>query len=219
MLYNYSKHKITTLIFDLGGVILNLNQNLTWDAFKKLGANEELFAKHQSLFWDVETGKISGTQFLQTIAQLLDNKVDECDIEKAWNAMLLDLPKQRLEALAQLKQTYNICLFSNTNPIHIHHFNNYLQVAHANANWFGLFNHIYYSFEMGYRKPDKAAFEYLLKDAGYVAEACIFIDDTPANLEGASQVGIHTLLAQQPFDEELQLELQEKLNELSALAQ
>ena len=218
MLYNYSPHKITTLIFDLGGVILNLNQNLTWEAFKKLGANEVLLAQHHQLFLDVETGKINGTQFLQAIAEILEHKANEFEVEKAWNAMLLDIPAQRLSALAQLKQTYNICLFSNTNPIHIHHFNNYLQIAHSKANWFGLFNRIYYSFEMGHRKPDKNAFEYLLKDAGYLAQECLFIDDSPANIAGAAQVGIHTLLAHQPFDEELQLELQQKINGLSAVA-
>lgn len=207
--------KITTLIFDLGGVILNLDQNRTLEAFKKLGANEEMLSAHQHLFTDVETGKITATQFLEAIKSLLDNKANEQEIEKAWNAMLLDIPMQRLQALAALKETYRICLFSNTNPLHIHHFHNYLQVAHPNSNWFGLFNRIYYSFEMGQRKPHQEAFEYLLKDAGYTASECLFIDDSAANIEGASLAGIHTLLAHQPFDETLQLELAQKIAFLS----
>jgi glucose-1-phosphatase len=209
--------KITALIFDLGGVILNLDQNRTMEAFIQLGANTSHLQANRSLFNDLETGKISPDDFRQGLRSYLYNKVTTEEIDTAWNAMLLDLPVQRLQAIEKLKQVYRVYLFSNTNVIHLEFFYTYLQQHHPKLHWLSLFDCVYYSCHIGKRKPHKEAFDYLLQDAGLQASSCLFIDDSKENLEGATQAGIHTLWAKHPFDEPLQMELKRRLHELNGL--
>ena len=114
--------KIKGIIFDFGGVILNINYNKTINDFKKLGREnaEKIYSqkKQSELFNLIETGKISEKEFLLELQKISMYKNTE-KIKKAWNAMLLDLPKERLNLLSQLKSRYKLFLLSNTNHIHI----------------------------------------------------------------------------------------------------
>ena len=112
---------IKHIIFDLGGVILNIDYPLTSQAFKQLGVNnfDAVYsqAKQTSLFDDFETGKISPEKFVVQVKNLLDIKCTDDEIITSWNAMLLDFPKERLDLLQQLKNKYTIVLLSNTRMI------------------------------------------------------------------------------------------------------
>ena len=120
------------IIFDLGGVVLNIDYNLVVDSFRKLGEEhfDELYAKsHQDKIFDqFETGKISAAEFRKYMKAFLDDSVTEDGIDKAWNSMLLDIPKHRVELLFKLKEKYRIFLFSNTNEIHLQGFRKLLQM-------------------------------------------------------------------------------------------
>ena len=114
--------KINTIIFDLGGVILNIDYKRTIDEFKKLGIKnaEHLYSKKRQnkLFDKIETGKITKEYFLKKLKEKTTNsKLDE--VRNAWNALLLDLPEKRVKMLQELKKKYNLFLLSNTNIIHI----------------------------------------------------------------------------------------------------
>lgn len=199
--------KITTLIFDLGGVILNLDQERTFRAFMNLGASLEKINKESAIFNDFETGKVDADMFRSYFLEALNNQVTPEQIDEAWNAMLLDLPPHRLELLKGLRKRFKLYLLSNTNSIHIDSFNKYLLQHHTGLDWLGMFDKVYYSYEIGHRKPDKSIYEHVLKDQGLTAGECIFIDDSAANLAGAREAGLHVVWAEKPLDDDMAEEI------------
>ncbi len=189
--------KIKNIIFDLGGVIINIDYQLTVDAFRKLGIKNinEVFSqiKQTELFDLFETGKISSHEFRTTLLKYTSNTITTSEINNAWNAMLLDVPKERIKLLAELNKYYNIVVLSNTNEIHIHEFANILQQNHGFRDLSHLFKKVYYSYEIGYRKPNEDVFHFVLNDSGFIAHETLFIDDSLQHIQGANKIGIHTL--------------------------
>jgi len=193
---------IKNIIFDLGGVILNINYQLTSDAFVNLGVKNfnELYSQFHgsSLFNGLETGHVSTEDFLTEMQQHVPEGVTSEQITAAWNAMLLDFPLQRLQLLQQLRQHYNLYLLSNTNAIHLEAFNRLLQESRGIPSLGSFFDKAYYSHLMGYRKPDAASYQMVLDENGLLPEETLFIDDTLPNITGAEAVGLRTIHLQAP---------------------
>ena len=186
--------KCKAIIFDLGAVILNINYQNTINEFTKLGVkNAATFYSKKvqtDLFNQIETGMISSNQFLKAL-QKETNNANIIQVEQAWNAMLLDLPEERLQLIKKLKDNHNIYLLSNTNAIHINAFKEQL----GDKKWLAfceLFDKMYLSHELGLRKPDVKIFEYILKEQKLKAEEVFFIDDSPQHIAGAKKLGIHS---------------------------
>ena len=184
--------KIKHIIFDLGGVILNIDYHLTVAAFKKIGISNSKFfysKKNQNkIFNDIETGKISESMFLENIRNLT-KKAKIQDVKKAWNSMLLDLPRERVNSIKKLQNRYSIFLLSNTNQIHITALKNKI----GKKRWHeftSIFNKIYLSHETGFRKPDQKSFQYILEEQKLNPKDVLFIDDSFQHTEAAKQLGI-----------------------------
>jgi len=192
---------VKNIIFDLGGVLINLNYQLTRKAFENLGvANfNDLYTQHHAnpLFEQLEVGAIDPDKFYNQLREATGLTLTNSQIETAWNAMLLDFPIERLAWLDQIKNKYNIYLFSNTNAIHYKAFTTiYAQTApllSLNPNFNHFFKTAYYSHTLGQRKPEVAAFEAVLQDANLNPAQTLFIDDTISNIEGAQKAGLQTL--------------------------
>lgn len=187
---------LKNIIFDLGGVIINIDYSLTIRAFKKLGVEnfDELYSQAQQvkLFDQFETGRISPREFRDKIKKLMPPKISDYEIDKAWCAMLLNFPHERLIFLDKLRKDYRLFLLSNTNKIHISEVNKMLKSeGHWNL-WKKFFDKKYYSHEAGMRKPDKKFFNLILKENHLKAQETLFIDDSVQNLSGASALGIKT---------------------------
>ena len=184
------------IIFDLGGVILNIDYNLTANAFKKLGIENynDLYTQFNqiSLFDDLEIGKISPNFFRTKIKELCKINISDTEIDNAWNAMLLDFPKERLDLLNKLKNKYRLFLLSNTNEIHLIDYQNQLQEKFNINNLGEFFEKEYYSHIVGLRKPNKEIFEMVLNENKLNASETLFIDDSIQHIEGAKLVGINT---------------------------
>ena len=185
--------KCKAIIFDLGAVILNINYQNTIDEFTKLGVNNAatLYSKkvQTNLFNQIETGMISSNEFLKALQKETKN-ANINQVEKAWNAMLLDLPEERIQLIEKLKNNYSIYLLSNTNAIHIDAIKKQL----GKRKWLAfckLFDKMYLSHELGLRKPDVKIFEYILNEQKLKAEEVFFIDDSPQHIAGAKKIGIH----------------------------
>ena len=185
--------KCKAIIFDLGAVILNINYQNTIDEFTKLGVtNAATFYSKKvqtNLFNQIETGIISSNEFLKALQKETKN-ANIKQVEKAWNAMLLDLPEERLQLIKKLKKNHAIYLLSNTNAIHIDAIKKQL----CKRKWLAfckLFDKMYLSHELGLRKPDVKIFEYILKEQKLKAEEVFFIDDSPQHIAGAKKIGIH----------------------------
>ncbi|MDQ3111958.1 MAG: HAD family phosphatase [Bacteroidota bacterium] len=189
---------IRNIIFDLGGVILNLDPAATQKAFESVGMPD--FKEQYSTitqtgcFDDFDRGKISEKEFRDHLKKFLPDTITDEAIDKAWNAMLLDLPKERLELLKSLGKKYRLFLLSNTNEIHVTAFSAYLQKEYGFRDFSAYFERWYYSCRIGKRKPDAEIFEFVLNENGLLAEETLFIDDSPQHIEGAKKVGIKSYL-------------------------
>lgn len=184
------------IIFDLGGVIINIDYFKTERAFEKAGIKNfgDLFSqmKQSDLFDRLETGKISQSDFCQELRTVSGSKLSDDEIVACWNEMLLDIPAKRLELLDRLKSKYNLFLFSNTNAIHLEAFNEIAQRDHGISSLDHFFITPYYSHIFGHRKPHASSFQKLLDIENLKPEETLFIDDTIIHIEGAKSVGLQT---------------------------
>ena len=174
--------------------MLNLDYQLTIDAFINLGIHDfqNLYtqANQSDLFNQFEKGKISGESFIAGIKNYLPESAKEDAVISAWNAMLLDLPKERLAFLSELKSEYNTVLLSNTNTIHLDSFHKQLKENHGNESLAPYFHELYFSCDMGMRKPDAEIFTTVCMKEGFKPTETLFIDDSIQHIEGASSIGI-----------------------------
>lgn len=190
--------KINAIIFDLGGVIINLDIAATITEFNKLSDKpfEHIYTQlQQSPVFDLfDKGLISESEFFNELKNAMETKPSDELILKAWNAMLLDFPEKRLKMLEQLKSKYRLFLLSNTNETHIREFEASLSTHHGYSTLEPFFEKVYYSCRMGMRKPDTEIFEFVLKENNLIAEETLFIDDTIHHVEGARKTGIQAYL-------------------------
>ena len=209
--------EIKNIIFDLGGVIINLDPNKTISEFNKLSKTpfEAIYTQlQQNIIFDLfDKGHISENDFFNELVTATQTTATTQEIKQAWNAMLLDFPAHRLELLKKLKPRYRLILLSNTNETHITEFENTLFKTHHLKNLESFFEKVYYSCRMGMRKPDTTIFERVLLENQLNANETIFIDDSPQHIEGALKVGIKAyFLHKEKEVEELLKELHLLLN-------
>jgi HAD superfamily hydrolase (TIGR01509 family) len=184
---------IRNIIFDLGGVILNIDFKKTEAAFKLLGwdsFSDYISQFHISdLFENYETGKIDDLQFVEGISALMGKAANNEHIIEAWNALLLDFPTERIALLKELKTKYRTFLLSNTNAIHLNAFQEKLYQKEG-VYLEDLFEKAYYSHVVKLRKPSTEIFELVLNENNLNPAETLFIDDTASNFEGAQKLGI-----------------------------
>lgn len=192
-----SVSSIRNIIFDLGGVLLEIDYDKTTEAFRKLGLKkpEEAFTKYRQaeLFQEFEKGNISAASFINQLHREIPH-TSEAKLTEAWCAMLGNMPNISLTILEKLKaRGYRIFLLSNTNSIHKEAFEKHIRIEHGAEKFFAPFERVYYSHMMGMRKPDKIIFETVLTENNLKAEETLFIDDTEGHIAGALKVGIRGL--------------------------
>ena len=188
--------KIKNIIFDLGGVILDIDENVVYKELDKMGINISELA-HSKEFMDVlskfDTGIYSAPTFRKKTKALLGlEKMTDQKFDSIWNAMLLDIPRERIEAIEKVKKHYKIFLMSNTNVIHYDLYVRDLQLRFGYNEFDELFNKSYFSFAEHLEKPDPRFFELILDHEGLLPEETLFIDDTEKNINTAKSLGIRT---------------------------
>ncbi len=189
MKLNFLKIMIDTIIFDFGNIFIDIDYNLTQEALKKLGV-KEWTTELDTLNKEYEVGKIDELQFIQGI-QKHTNNADLIEIRAAWNALLLDFPLKRLEFLQMIEGKYRIFLLSNTDATHIDKFEHKFGESFA-RDFYSCFEKVYFSFEIGKRKPDENTYKYVLNSHNLTPKKTLFIDDRLENIEGAKKCGLHT---------------------------
>lgn len=193
---------IKNIIFDLGGVILNIDFKQTELAFAKLGiGNFNAYYTLQTsvpLFYDLEVGSITPEMFYNKLREILELPLKDEEIKNAWNALLLDFPPERIEWLKKIKNKYHTYLLSNTNQIHYDAFMQLYKEQIGNGTLNDCFIKTYYSHEIKLRKPSKECFEFVLQKENLIAAETLFIDDLLPNIEGAKQAGLKTIYLPTP---------------------
>lgn len=194
---------IKNIIFDLGGVIINVDYHKTLAAFRELGALniDEIYGqKEQDAFIDdFEIGKITSQEFREILRLKLGLKITDSELDHAWNQMLLDLPYERLEFIKSLSPKYRVFLFSNNNDIHLNEILNICMKQHGIDNFDTLFEKVYYSNKIGYRKPEPSSFTKILIENDLAPEETLFIDDSIQHVQGAKAAGLESVLLSQQY--------------------
>jgi putative hydrolase of the HAD superfamily len=190
-------NNISTLIFDLGGVLINLDLPQCIQNFKNLGLqnfeqNLSLFGQ-KGFFLQFEKGQINIPEFREEVRKLCPNPLTDAQIDAAWCSFLCDIPNQKMEMLFELKKKFRMLLLSNTNQLHIE-VSTVGEFARRGKKITDVFDKCYYSYAMGMAKPDAEIFETLLDDAGVKAHECLFLDDGPKNIDMAQKLGIQSYL-------------------------
>jgi putative hydrolase of the HAD superfamily len=191
---------VRNIIFDLGGVFIDIHYQHTKQAFEALGVPDfdALFQQSYSnpLFAQLERGQVSPAMFYQQLRQQTGLQASDDDIAQAWNAMLGQFRPGAVALLPQLAGQYRIFLLSNTNQIHHEAFSQQYQQQFGHA-FDDHFEKAHYSHTLGQRKPDVACYQAVLQLHGLQAADTLFVDDTHKNIEGAKQAGLKTLWLQQ----------------------
>ncbi len=194
----YPVKGIKNIIFDLGGVIIDLDMQATISAFNKLSSVrfEEFYtqATQIELFNAFDKGTISELDFFAELRSLIRYKGDDEHLLLAWNAMLGDIPEHRLDMLVEAKQNYSTFLLSNTNETHITAFEHNLYVDHGVKHFSDYFDGLYYSCRWGKRKPNRDIFEMVLEKHKLLPQETVFIDDSEQHVKGAGECGINAYL-------------------------
>jgi len=186
--------KIRTVIFDLGGVIIDLDLDSTIKAFTSLldGRPTELDNLHfgNTFFQQHERGQIDNEDFRNQIRLLSKSPLSDESIDKAWNTMLLRIPKNRIDLVLALKKTHRVMILSNTNQIHIERLNRMLEESTGHKSLDIVFDQVYYSYRLKMRKPEPGIYELVLNENRLKPEETLFLDDNMENLEAAGKLGI-----------------------------
>lgn len=194
---------IKTIMFDMGGVLINLKKQACINAYKALGYDnvEELIGNYsqQGAFLQLESGQISTEKFRDIIRQEIKKPVTDKQIDDAFIAFLVDMPDYTLNMLSELKKQYRIFMLSNTNGIIMNY------VRHNIFNREGLtiddyFDRLFLSYEMGTVKPDSLIFEKVIEETGIDPTETLFLDDSKKNTEVAEKLGFKTFVVTQGQD-------------------
>lgn len=185
---------IKNIIFDLGGVIYDVDYTKTIKAFEDLGISDfdRVYAKagQSDLFDNLETGAISVHEFYSGINSFLQIELSEEEINHAWNAMLLHFMPEAIKCIKGLKSNYRLFLLSNTNHIHIESIKRQYGVQYF-EEFSSLFEKVYLSHDLGLRKPHKNVFDFIVNEQGLIPEQTLFVDDSPQHVEGAVLAGLN----------------------------
>lgn len=195
--YTNKQVNIKTIIFDLGGVIIDLDFKRTPEAFTQLTnwKFDDIFKLYfePGLLQDYEKGLLSDQEFRAGVNSLFGTQLTDDEIDKAWCAMLGPVPKKRLDFMNNLRKDYQVLVLSNTNAIHVEAFNQTIEKVSGEKSLDAFADGVYFSHELKMRKPDEEIYQEILKRSNNKAEDCLFLDDTQHNLDTAAQLGIHTL--------------------------
>ena len=181
---------IKNIIFDFGDIFINLDKQGTYKAMAALGVTE-ITEDMIQVYHRYEKGLISTEEFIDFYEQKVHLKRE--DLVNAWNAVLLDFPKRRLDFITELaaSKKYRLFLLSNTNDLHIKWIQNSLGTAFYNE-FKNAFEQFYLSHEIHFRKPDLEIYEFVLEENNLNPNETLFVDDLQENTDSAQKLGIHT---------------------------
>ena len=194
---------IKNILFDLGGVLIDLDTSrpirafaalIADDAHAPVSAMDLLGGGESELVQQYQVGAISSDTFFDSIQALCRPGTTRAQLVQAWRAMLLSLPPHRLAKIRELKKAgYNIYILSNINEDHVHwtleHFREWgIEVGRD-------IDQVFFSNEMHLAKPDIRCFQEVIRSTGINPAETLYIDDLPQNIEAGKRVGFITLQA------------------------
>ena len=194
--------KIKNIIFDFGGVILDIDPQLTINEFINLGLKDPEKLLTSGFMEDIaakfERGILTPEVFRAKLRNFLQVDATDQQLDEAWNALLFDIPSERIAVIEQVKKHYLTLLLSNSNEIHYDLFVRDLQLRFGYREFDELFHKAYFSFDLHLSKPNPEVYEFVINQHDLDPGKTLFIDDREDNIEVAQQLGFKTYLLQKP---------------------
>jgi putative hydrolase of the HAD superfamily len=188
--------KIKNIVFDLGGVLIDLDGKESIRRFEEIGisnAGEWLDPYEQKgVFLELENGKADVAAFCNQLRAYAGKELSFEEIVWAWLGFVVDVPQYKLDYLLKLREKYKVYLLSNTNPIIQEQWARTTKFSVASRPINDYFDKMYASYEIGITKPDRKIFEYMFKDSGINPSETLFVDDGARNIEAGISFGMHT---------------------------
>lgn len=190
---------LKNILFDFGAVLLDLDLTATHRAMQPLLGEQYFFDYERNRFPEIfeqyEVGEVEESEFFAELSRFSVPGTTISQLRAAWNAMLGPVSTARLKMLLRLREKYRVYLLSNTNHTHLEFVLAQLYTDHGIRDWDSrYFDRTYYSHLIKERKPDAECYQFVLQDAGIMAEETLFIDDNPANIRAADALGFRTHL-------------------------
>jgi putative hydrolase of the HAD superfamily len=186
---------IKNIVFDLGGVVIDLDITCSIRRFEALGIRNirEILdpCEQRGIFLELERGHISPPGFCRELSLCAGKELSAEEVRHAWMGFVADVPQYKLDYILELKKTHKVCLLSNTNPF----IYEWAQTAAFSAAGFPVthyFDALYVSYRIGMTKPDPRIFQYMLKHGDMAATETLFIDDGERNTAAARTLGMQT---------------------------
>ena len=187
---------VKALLFDMGGVVLTVNFDRVFQAWAEFSTLDAQTIKSRFKmdyhYQQHEIGKINSAEYFDHVRKTLLLSATDSEIAEGWNAIFGTEISECLDAIDSIRNTIPVYGYTNTNRAHQIYWEQQFPRIH------NTFEKVFISNEIGLRKPDAEAFEYVLEQIGIQAEALLFFDDTAENIEGAKQLGIQTALVTDP---------------------
>ncbi len=193
---------VKNIIFDFGGVVLDIDPQLTLNEFVKLGFKDMERLMSDTSLLDIiakfERGIYTPEIFRSKIREFLNLDVTDQQIDEAWNALLYDIPRERIEVIEAVKNNYQIFLLSNSNEIHYDLYLRDLQLRFGYQEFDNLFHKAYFSFDLHLSKPNPEVYEFVMNQHELDAGETLFIDDNEDNIAAAKALGMKTYQMKKP---------------------
>jgi glucose-1-phosphatase len=193
-----ASHNIQALLFDLGGVVVDIDFNRAfahWQPMSRLSLAELKTAfTFDAPYQRHERGEINAAEYFAHLAQHLQLHGDEARIAEGWNSIFIDEIAETRRMVEAARAKLPCYAFTNTNAAHQAAWSaRFPAVVQA-------FEHVFVSSEIGHRKPDRGAFEFVARSVSVPIESILFFDDTLANVEGALAAGLEAVHVRGPAD-------------------
>lgn len=185
------------LIFDLGNVIVDIDYQKSLDLIKKELPDYHYDKADQFYLTDFhkkyEKGEINSEKFRDEVRSYFEKDWNDEKVDSIWNSLLKNIPAERIELITKLQNKYRLGILSNTNEIHIDAVYGMLKKDFQLKNFDPLFQHVFYSHEMGMSKPSPEIYLSMVEQLGTKPERVVFFDDLEANVKGANSIGIQAV--------------------------
>jgi putative hydrolase of the HAD superfamily len=189
---------VAALLFDLGGVMIDIDFERMFDAWAPLSAlsPEQLRQRFcvDTAYQRHERGELSSSAYFAHVRRLLELSADDLQISAGWNAIFAGVVQDVLQLVQQAGTVRPCFCFTNTNPVHRGAW------SRAYPDVVAAFDQIFVSSDLGMRKPDVTAYRTVAGRIGVPPSAILFFDDLAENVAGARAAGMRAVQVRSPAD-------------------
>lgn len=190
-------NRIDNVIFDFGGVLVDLRPEVSLARFRELGVSDidEMLNPYRQygVFHDLEMGLVGREGFASLLNQHADTNLTDADIEEAILLFIGNVSRYKFDYIDTLRPGRKVYILSNTNPYIMSYAHSDRFLPGSGRVLSDYVDKVYASCKMLTMKPDREIYEKMIADSGMLPEHSLFIDDSMANLEAAQAVGLQTL--------------------------